>query len=93
MARISFEKIEKVVSVPFRGSCSEIIMARMEVHKQEQVSVPFRGSCSEMIDELNTWIPAKQVSVPFRGSCSEIACSRITQPTPPCFRPLSGFVF
>ena len=37
------------VSVPFRGSCSEILIDEMRLMEiTAAVSVPFRGSCSEM---------------------------------------------
>ena len=37
------------VSVPFRGSCSEIGRTMFIKREIDWVSVPFRGSCSEII--------------------------------------------
>ena len=37
------------VSVPFRGSCSEIAEGARNEFKTIIVSVPFRGSCSEIL--------------------------------------------
>ena len=37
-----------MVSVPFRGSCSEIKYPNIYSRIDIIVSVPFRGSCSEM---------------------------------------------
>ena len=37
-----------MVSVPFRGSCSEIVQVTSEDMTAIDVSVPFRGSCSEI---------------------------------------------
>ena len=37
------------VSVPFRGSCSEITKRMAEYYIVSPVSVPFRGSCSEIL--------------------------------------------
>ena len=39
------------VSVPFRGSCSEIGEKLVITGAAEEVSVPFRGSCSEMTND------------------------------------------
>ena len=61
------------VSVPFRGSCSEMKRSVRSVHGHKRhVSVPFRGSCSEIEIYVINNKTAIVVSVPFRGSCSEI---------------------
>ena len=63
----------KKVSVPFRGSCSEMLSTIIVDPKRHKVSVPFRGSCSEMQKVKHSLLWVRQnVSVPFRGSCSEI---------------------
>ena len=36
------------VSVPFRGSCSEMMRSLSALADTRRVSVPFRGSCSEI---------------------------------------------
>ena len=41
-------KKTRFVSVPFRGSCSEIRSFQEEGCRLTKVSVPFRGSCSEI---------------------------------------------
>ena len=40
--------VELYVSVPFRGSCSEICKSIACLVYSIAVSVPFRGSCSEI---------------------------------------------
>ena len=60
-----------LVSVPFRGSRSETLQARLSTTGRLQVSVPFRGSRSEIVDSIAATI-GTDVSVPFRGSRSEI---------------------
>ena len=38
----------RLVSVPFRGSCSEMASHSQLLRADLEVSVPFRGSCSEI---------------------------------------------
>ena len=45
---VLFAYIRRGVSVPFRGSCSEILNGMFYKNDSAKVSVPFRGSCSEM---------------------------------------------
>ena len=48
-------KMIEEVSVPFRGSCSEIqLHISLKVDPIQMVSVPFRGSCSEMPENVLT---------------------------------------
>ena len=82
------------VSVPFRGSCSEISSMRARLILFVSVSVPFRGSCSEMLPPIKLLRYSQGlVSVPFRGSCSEIQRCTLYGALVGSFRPLSGFVF
>ena len=61
------------VSVPFRGSYSEIKSTIPCMGVFDSVSVPFRGSYSEILVELASLLSCREsVSVPFRGSYSEI---------------------
>ena len=82
------------VSVPFRGSCSEMLRASHGNIQRLCVSVPFRGSCSEITQNGYGKHGDSRVSVPFRGSCSEICYLLIgIDDSDLSFRPLSGFVF
>ena len=46
---MTIEAIETLaVSVPFRGSCSEMAIVNKFAGTIRLVSVPFRGSCSEI---------------------------------------------
>ena len=84
----------RLVSVPFRGSCSEIRRVLPNDRQERDVSVPFRGSCSEISKDSELKAKLDAVSVPFRGSCSEIEYALVNRDySPTSFRPLSGFVF
>ena len=62
-----------VVSVPFRGLCSEMRRhPRTTCRLAGSVSVPFRGLCSEMVPVPSCGSDPRGVSVPFQGLCSEI---------------------
>ncbi len=45
-----------MVSVPFRGSCSEIHSEIKSSVNHLAVSVPFRGSCSEIVQRIQSML-------------------------------------
>ena len=90
----AYDRIQTDVSVPFRGSCSEMQVQIMSVSSTEEFPSPFGVHVLKFdIKLLEDCV--KVVSVPFRGSCSEIlACILLLSPAQPTgFRPLSGFMF
>ena len=82
------------VSVPFRGSCSEIRSYATTKNKLlAKVSVPFRGSCSEIAHSWSVHAAERPFPSPFGVRVLKSACMRILGGENGRFRPLSGFVF
>ena len=84
-----------LVSVPFRGSCSEIKMIiRGGFRAELEVSVPFRGSCSEI--QVKVHIMARisfMFPSPFGVRVLKFCYMGFYRCFIISFRPLSGFVF
>ena len=83
------------VSVPFRGSCSEIPWTIISFNiSPKTFPSPFGVHVLKFQVQLVEQDEEHAVSVPFRGSCSEITRRLYTMAkTRFCFRPLSGFMF
>ena len=81
------------VSVPFRGSCSEMASV-IPTGKLLKVSVPFRGSCSET--DINRFDLGDKTKFPSPFGVHVLKDGRLGYQSVgflPCFRPLSGFMF